>query len=49
MKSEKIEVNYYYIQMSKVKVEYIDKQTEKKLDEEEIKGYVGDEYETEEN
>ena len=48
MTEEKIEVNYYYIKQAKVKVEYIDKQTGEKLDEEEIKGHIGDSYETEE-
>mgnify|MGYP005795271303 CR=1 FL=1 len=48
MTEEKIEVNYYYIKRAKVKVEYIDKLTGEKLDEEEIVGHVGDEYTTEE-
>ena len=47
MTEEKIVVNYYYIKQAKVTVEYIDKQTGEKLDEEEIKGYIGDSYETE--
>ena len=48
MTEEPIVVNYYYIKQAKVKVEYIDKQTGEKLDEEEIKGHIGDSYETEE-
>ena len=48
MTEEEIEVNYYYEKQAKVKVEYIDKQTGNKLDEEEIQGHVGDSYETEE-
>ena len=48
MTEEEIVVNYYYIKQAKVKVEYIDKITEEKLDEEEIQGHVGDSYETEE-
>ena len=48
MTEEQIVVNYYYIKQTKVKVEYIDKQTGEKLDEEEIKGHIGDSYETEE-
>ena len=48
MTEEEIVVNYYYIRQAKVKVEYIDKQTGEKLDEEEIQGHVGDEYTTEE-
>lgn len=48
MTEEKIFVNYYYIKQAKVKVEYIDKQTGEKLDEEEIQGHVGDEYRAEE-
>ena len=48
MTEEPIVVNYYYIKQTKVKVEYIDKQTGEKLDEEEIKGHIGDSYETEE-
>ena len=47
MTEEPIEVNYYYIKQANVKVEYIDKQTGEKLDEEEIQGHVGDEYTTE--
>ena len=47
MTAEKIEVDYYYAKLSKVKVEYIDKETGEKLNTEEIKGYVGDKYETE--
>ena len=43
-----IEVNYYYIKQAKVEVEYIDKQTGEKLDEDELKGHIGDSYETEE-
>ena len=48
MTEEEIVVNYYYIKQAKVKVEYIDKITGEKLDEEEIQGHVGDSYETEE-
>ena len=49
MAEEEIEVVYYYRQLAQVKVEYIDIQTGEKLTEDEIiKGYVGDEYETEE-
>ncbi len=48
MTEEKIVVNYYYIKQAKVKVEYIDKLTGEKLDEEEIQGHIGDSYETEE-
>ena len=48
MTEEPIVVNYYYIKQAKVKVEYIDKQTGEKLDEEEIKGHIGDSYNTEE-
>ena len=48
MTEKEIEVNYYYEKQAKVKVEYIDKQTGEKLDEEEIKGHIGDSYETEE-
>ena len=48
MTEEKIEVIYYYEKQAKVRVEYIDKQTGEKLDEEEIKGHEGDPYETEE-
>ncbi len=48
MTEEVIEVNYYYEKQAKVKVEYIDKETGNKLDEEEIQGHVGDSYETEE-
>ena len=48
MTEEEIEVNYYYIKQAKVRVEYIDKQTGEKLDEEELKGYVGIDYQTEE-
>ena len=48
MTEEEIVVNYYYIKQAKVKVEYIDKQTGEKLDEEENKGHIGDSYETEE-
>ena len=48
MTEEQIVVNYYYIKQAKVKVEYIDKQTGEKLDEEEIKGHIGDSYDTEE-
>ena len=47
MKEELIEVDYYYIRKAKVTVEYIDKQTGEKLDTEEIVGYEGDKYETE--
>ena len=48
MTEEQTVVNYYYIKQAKVKVEYIDKLTGEKLDEEEIQGHVGDEYTTEE-
>lgn len=48
MAEEEIEVDYYYVKIAKVRVEYIDKITGEKLDEEEIKGYEGDPYETEE-
>ena len=48
MTEEEIEVIYYYEKVTKVKVEYIDKQTGEKLDEDEIKGHEGDSYETEE-
>ena len=48
MTEKEIVVNYYYIKQAKVKVEYIDKLTGEKLDEEEIQGHVGDSYETEE-
>ena len=48
MTEEPIVVNYYYIKQAKVKVEYIDKLTGEKLDEEEIKGHIGDSYDTEE-
>ena len=48
MTEEEIEVIYYYEKQATVKVEYIDKQTGEKLDEEEIKGHVVDPYETEE-
>ena len=42
------EVIYYYEKIAIVRVEYIDKLTGEKLDEEEIKGHQGDTYETEE-
>ena len=48
MTEEEIVVNYYYIKRAKVKVEYIDKITGEKLDEEELPGHVGDSYTTEE-
>ena len=48
MTEEEIEVNYYYKKQAKVSIEYIDKETGEKLDEEEIKGHIGDSYETEE-
>ena len=48
MTEEEIVVDYYYIKQAKVKVEYIDKHTGEKLDEEEINGHIGDEYNTEE-
>ena len=48
MTEEVIELNYYYEKQAKVKVEYIDKETGNKLDEDEIQGHVGDSYETEE-
>ena len=47
MTEEEITVIYYYKKIAKVKVEYIDKDTGEKLDEEEIKGHIGDPYETE--
>ena len=48
MTEEEIVVNYYYIKQAKVTVEYIDKLTGEKLDEEEIQGHIGDSYDTEE-
>ncbi len=48
MTEEEIVVNYYYIKRAKVKVEYIDKITGEKIDEEELPGHVGDSYTTEE-
>ena len=49
MQEELIEVNYYYIKRTQVRVEYIDKLTGEKLTEDEIiKGHIGDEYQTEE-
>ena len=48
MTEEEIVVNYYYIKRAKVKVEYIDKITGEKLDEEELPGHIGDSYTTEE-
>ena len=48
MQEKEIEVIYYYVKLSKVTVEYIDKDTGEKLDQEEIKGYEKDPYETEE-
>ena len=48
MTEEEIIVNYYYEKRAIVKVQYIDKLTDKILDEEEITGHVGDKYEAEE-
>ncbi len=48
MTEEEIEVIYYYQKIAKVTVQYIDKQTGEKLNQDEIKGYVGQTYETEE-
>ena len=48
MSEDEIEVIYYYKKIATVKVEYIDKQAGKKLDEGTIKGHIGDNYETEE-
>ena len=48
MTEDEIEVIYYYEKQTTVKVEYIDKHTGEKLDEETIKGHEGDPYETEE-
>lgn len=49
MTEEEIEVNYYYIKRTTVRVEYIDKLTGEKITEDEImQGHVGDSYETEE-
>ena len=48
MTEQEIVVNYYYKKRAKVIVEYIDKQTGEKLDEEEINGHLGDEYKAEE-
>ena len=48
MTEEELEVNYYYIKQAKVIVEYIDKLTGEKIDEEEINIHIGDEYSTEE-
>ena len=48
MTEKEIEVIYYYEKVTTVRVEYIDKQTGEKLDEEIIKGHEGDPYETEE-
>ena len=48
MTEKEIEVIYYYEKVTTVRVEYIDKQTGEKLDEETIKGHEGDSYETEE-
>ena len=46
MTKEEIVVNYYYKEHSKVIVEYIDILTGEKLSTQEIRGYVGDSYET---
>ena len=48
MTEKEIEVIYYYEKQTTVRVEYIDKHTGEKLDEETITGHEGDEYETEE-
>ncbi len=48
MTEKEIEVNYYYLRQTKIKIEYIDKLTGEKIKEEEIKGHVGDKYETKE-
>lgn len=48
MTKDEIEVIYYYQKVAKVTVQYIDKQTGEKLNQDEIKGYVGQTYETEE-
>ena len=48
MTEETIVVNYYYEKKAIVKVQYIDKLTGEKLDEEEITGHVGDKYKAEE-
>lgn len=41
-------VTYYYVRKTKVVVKYIDKQTNRELEQEEIQGYEGDGYETKE-
>ncbi len=41
-------VTYYYVRKTKVVVKYIDKQTNRELEQEEIQGYEGDSYETKE-
>ena len=48
MTQEKIVVEYYYVKETKVRVEYIDKLTNEKILTEEITGFEGDVYETEE-
>ena len=45
MTKEEIRVTYYYIKKSNVIVRYVDEDTGEVLDEEEIKGHEGDEYE----
>ena len=47
MTAEEIEVIYYYKRQAKVKVEYIDKDTGDVLDNAEINGHIGDDYQTE--
>ena len=46
MTEEEITVNYYYEKKATVVVQYIDKLTGEKLDEEEITGHIGDKYES---
>ena len=41
-------VTYYYVRETKVVVKYIDKQTNREMEKEEIKGYEGDNYQTKE-
>jgi len=48
MQEGETEVIYYYQKVAKVTVQYIDKQTKEILTQDEIKGYVGDSYETKE-
>ena len=48
MTEEKIEVIYYYKRKTNVEIQYLEKDTENQLSENEIiEGYVGDQYETE--